>query len=158
MTSGAEPDRDAMIRVLLADDDPLFLESIRVLIDRQPELQVIGEAADGLQAIELAEELHPDAAVVDLHMPQLDGVTAVARLRADHPNICLIALTGDSSQSLHEAVREAGADAVLLKGELIEGLVGRLAGLRRSQTASGQNIPPPGTVPVWSDTASRRKR
>jgi DNA-binding NarL/FixJ family response regulator len=157
MTSPVES-REGQIRVLLADDDPLFLNSIRVLIDRQPELQVVGEAADGLQAVELAEELHPDAAVVDLHMPQLDGVTAVARLRADHPNICLIALTGDNSESLHEAVREAGADAVLLKGELIEGLVERLAGLRRSQTASGQSIPPPGTVPVWSDTASRRKR
>jgi DNA-binding NarL/FixJ family response regulator len=121
------------IRVLLADDDPHFLESIRVLIDRQPELQVVGAAPDGLQALELADELKPDAAVVDLHMPQLDGVRVVARVRADHPNICLIALTGDSSDGLHQAGREAGADAVLLKGELIEGLVERLAALRRRE-------------------------
>jgi DNA-binding NarL/FixJ family response regulator len=129
MNSNAGPAPNGVIRVLLADDDARFLESIRVLIDGQPELHVVGEALDGLQAIELADELQPDAAVLDLHMPQLDGVTAVARLRQDHPNLCLIALTGDSSEPLHQAAREAGADAVLLKGELIEGLFERLAAL-----------------------------
>jgi DNA-binding NarL/FixJ family response regulator len=132
MIANGGPAPDGGIRVLLADDDPRFLESVRVLIDRQPELQVIGQAPDGLGAIELADQLHPDAAVLDLHMPQLDGVTAVARLRRDHPSLCLIALTGDPSESLHAAAREAGADAVLLKGELVEGLVERLAALRPS--------------------------
>ncbi len=69
--------------------------------------------------------------MLDLHMPQLDGVAAVARLRQDHPQLCLIALTGDPSEPLHAAAREAGADAVLLKGELVERLVERLAALRR---------------------------
>jgi len=119
-----------VIRVLLADDDPNFLDSIRVLIERQPELQVVGQAPDGLRAIELADELDPDAAVVDLHMPLLDGVSAVSRLRNDHPQLCLIALTGDPSEPLHEAVREAGADAVILKGDLIDGLVERLAAVQ----------------------------
>lgn len=129
--AGTADTPEGVIRVLLADDDARFLGSIRVLIDRQPELQVVGEALDGLEAIELADELRPDAAVVDLHMPQLDGVTAVARLRQDHPHLCLIALTGDDSEQLHAAAREAGADAVLLKGELIGGLVERLAALRQ---------------------------
>ena len=53
-------------------------------------------------------------------MPLVDGVTAVARLRMDHPNICLIAVTGDPDRQLHEAVTEAGADAVLEKGELVD--------------------------------------
>ena len=77
-----------------------------------------GTAQDGLAAIELAEALDPDAVVIDLHMPLLDGVTAVARLRRDHPNLCLIALTGDEAQRIHDAVREAGADAVLAQGGL----------------------------------------
>jgi CheY-like chemotaxis protein len=63
-------------------------------------------------------------------MPLLDGVTAVARLRKDHPSLCLIAVTGDPDRQLHEAVAEAGADAVLQKGELVDTLVERLAAVR----------------------------
>jgi DNA-binding NarL/FixJ family response regulator len=118
------------IRVLLADDDRKFLESLRELIDRQPELGVVGLAENGLEAIEQADELEPDAVVIDLHMPLVDGVTAVARLRHDHPSLCVIALTGDEAPKLHEAVKEAGADGVLLKSELVEGLVERLSGAR----------------------------
>jgi DNA-binding NarL/FixJ family response regulator len=118
------------IRVLIADDDSAFLESLQALIDRQPELAVVGRAADGLEAIELAEALSPDAVVLDLHMPMLDGVSAATRLRRDHPNVCLIALTGDKAPALHRAVRDAGADEVLLKSELVDGLVERLSAAR----------------------------
>jgi DNA-binding NarL/FixJ family response regulator len=121
---------ESPIRVLIADDDPAFLHSLQELIDRQPELMVIGAAADGLEAIELVEQLDPDAVVLDLHMPRLDGVTATARLRRDHPSLCLIALTGDEAPALHDAVREAGADDVLLKSELVEGLLERLTRAR----------------------------
>ena len=118
------------IRVLIADDDRAFLSSLHMLIDRQPELAVVGTALDGLEAIELADDLDPDAVVIDLHMPLLDGVTAAARLRRDHQSLCLIALTGDDAPALHRAVREAGADEVLLKSELVEGLIERLAAAR----------------------------
>ncbi len=63
-------------------------------------------------------------------MPLLDGVTAVARLRKDHPALCLIALTGDPAPELHQAVSDAGADAVLLKADLVDTLVERLAAVR----------------------------
>ena len=127
-----EPDQGgaAPVRVLLADDDRDFLASLRPLIEHLPELTVVGEAENGLDAIELADELNPDAVVIDLHMPLVDGVTAVARLRKDHPNICLIALTGDPTGELHEAVAEAGADAVLQKADLVDTLVDRLAAVR----------------------------
>ena len=124
--SSGEPN----IRVLIADDDAGFRHSLQELIDRQPELSVIGAAENGLEAIELADRLDPDAVVLDLHMPLLDGVTATARLRRDHPNVCLIALTGDEEAALHRAVRDAGADEVLLKNELLEGLLDRLATVR----------------------------
>ena len=126
------PPEDSRIRVLIADDDPAFLRSLEVLIDRQPELSVVGVAADGLEAIELVERLDPDAVVLDLHMPLLDGVSATAHLRRDQPSLCLIALTGDPAPELHRAVREAGADEVLLKSELVEGLVDRLTAARAS--------------------------
>jgi|SRR5690348_9400437 len=120
----------SQLRVLLADDDADYLESLRPLIEHQPELTVVGAAENGLHAIELADELHPDAVVIDLHMPLLDGVTAVARLRKDHPSLCVIALTGDPDTELHAAVREAGADAVLQKGELVDTLVERLSAVK----------------------------
>ena len=122
----------ATVRVLLADDDQGFLDSLSLLIDGQPNLTVAGTARDGLAAIELAESLDPDAVVIDLHMPLLDGVSAVARLRRDHPSLCLIALTGDETQRIHDAVREAGADAVLVKEDFLGTLMDRLRAVRTS--------------------------
>ncbi|HET7567341.1 MAG TPA: response regulator transcription factor [Gaiellaceae bacterium] len=128
----ASPDDSpsAPVRVLIADDERSFREALRPLIEHQPELTVVAEAENGLHAIELVDELEPDAVVIDLHMPLVDGVTAVARMRKDHPNLCLIALTGDGTTELHEAVTEAGADAVLLKGDLVETLFERLAAVK----------------------------
>ena len=130
-----QPDRSIAVpvRVLLVDDDADFLDSLCPLIEHQPTLTVAGTAGNGLDAIELADELDPDAVVIDLHMPVVDGVTAVARLRKDHPSLCLIALTGDPAPKLHEAVSEAGADAVLMKGDLVDSLVQRLHAVRAAQ-------------------------
>ncbi|MFL5953026.1 MAG: response regulator transcription factor [Gaiellaceae bacterium] len=126
---------DGPITVLLADDDELFLESLRALIDRQPELAVVAAAHNGVEALELADELEPDAVVVDLHMPLLDGISTVSRLRRDHPSVCLIVLTGDSDSNLHRAAIDAGGDAVLEKHEIARALVDRLADVRRPRTA-----------------------
>ena len=120
----------AIVRVLLADDDEGFLDSLRTVVDDHPQLSVAGTAENGLAAIELADALEPDAVVIDLHMPLLDGVTAIARLRRDHPHLCLIALTGDETPKIHAAVREAGADAVLLKADFVETLMARLRAVR----------------------------
>ncbi len=122
--------------MVLADDDLAYLESLRVLVEQQPGLSVIGVANDGIQAIECVDELSPDAVVIDLHMPRLDGVSAVARLRRDHASLCLIALTGDAEPTLHQAVVEAGADAVLLKGQLLDGLADRISAVRRERGAT----------------------
>ena len=114
------------VRVLLADDDEDFLVSLRELIEAQRELSVVAVATNGLSAIELVDEVAPDAVVLDLHMPLLDGVTTMARLRRDHPHLCLIALTGDDAPALHAAAKESGADDVLPKSEFVDGLLGRL--------------------------------
>ena len=126
-----EPRGAAAIRVLVADDDAAFVDALRELIDTQQELAVVGAARDGVEVLELADDLRPDAVVVDLHMPLLDGVSAVARLRRDYPSLCLIALTGDATQALHTAAVEAGADAVLMKDEMLDALFERLATARR---------------------------
>jgi CheY-like chemotaxis protein len=121
------------IRVVLADDDATFVEALTMLVEGQGGLKVVGRAGNGLEALELVEELGPDAVVIDLHMPLLDGVTTIARLRHDQPSLCLIALTGDTDPELHEAVREAGADAVLLKTTFLQSLLDRLAEVRLAQ-------------------------
>jgi DNA-binding NarL/FixJ family response regulator len=123
----------ANVRVLLADDDSAFVESLRALIDGQPHLTVAGTAANGLAAIELVDQLEPDAVVIDLHMPLLDGVSAVARLRRDHPSLCLIALTGDGTTKLHDAVKDAGADEVIVKQDFVDTLMAQLGAVRSTQ-------------------------
>ena len=121
---------EGAIRVVLADDDEGFLEHLQGLIESQRELSVVGTAMNGLAAIELVDDLAPDAAVLDLHMPLLDGVSACARLRHDHPSLCLIALTGDDAPALHRAARDSGADDVLLKSQLVNRLLDRLTAAR----------------------------
>jgi two-component system, NarL family, response regulator DesR len=117
---------NAAIRVLLADDDEDYAASLGRLIDEQPELTVVGVAHDGLETVRLADELDPDAVVVDLHMPRLNGVSAVEQIRRTHPHVCLIAVTGDPDERLHRAATDAGADGVLVKGEIIAALVDRI--------------------------------
>jgi DNA-binding NarL/FixJ family response regulator len=118
------------IKVVLADDDGGFVDSLRTMVDKQPQLDVVGVAGDGLEALELVEELEPEAVVIDLHMPRLDGVSTVARMRQDHPGLYLIAITGDRAPALHRAVEEAGADAVLIKDEIPDDLPERIVAVR----------------------------
>jgi DNA-binding NarL/FixJ family response regulator len=122
----AESHEGQKIRVLLVDDDEGFLRALAELVGRQPELSVAGAVADGLAALELVDAEAPDAVVIDLHMPLLDGVSTVARLRHDRPHLCLIAITGDDAPGLRRAVIDAGADDVLLKEELVAALASRL--------------------------------
>jgi two-component system, NarL family, response regulator LiaR len=114
------------ISVVLADDDAAFLSSLRALIDEEDGLSVAATATDGVETIELVRELQPDALVIDLHMPRLDGVSAIAQLREELPRLCVIALTGDESREIHNAVAEAGGNAVLLKSEVVDGLAANL--------------------------------
>ena len=106
--AGAAQAKQDVIRIVLADDDEGFLESLRALVEEHPSLSVEATATDGVRATELVQELDPDALVIDLHMPRLDGVAAIAQLRAEYPTLCVIALTGDESREIHQAVAEAG--------------------------------------------------
>lgn len=124
------------ITVVLADDDVGYLDSLRLLVEAQPRLYIVAMALDGLEAIECVNEIDPDAVVIDMHMPRLDGVSAIGQLRRDHPSLCLIALTGDADPELHRAAEAAGADAVMLKGQMLDGLADRIAAVRREREAA----------------------
>jgi DNA-binding NarL/FixJ family response regulator len=103
------------IRILLADDQSLFREGLHILLSVQTEFDVVGEAADGEEALRLAATLHPDVVLMDVRMPILDGVAATRKLRSILPACRVIVLTTfDDDEYVFEALR-AGAIGYLLK-------------------------------------------
>jgi DNA-binding NarL/FixJ family response regulator len=103
------------LRVLLADDQALVRSGFRLIIETREDLEVVGEAADGLEAIELARHSRPDVILMDVRMPNLDGVEATRRLAASgSPARVLILTTFDLDEYVYEAIR-AGASGFLLK-------------------------------------------
>ncbi len=104
-----------MIRVLLADDHSVVREGLRMFVGRDPELTVVGEAADGAEAVLLAGQLHPDVVVMDLLMPVMDGIAATAAIRREQPETEVIALTSALESKLVVGALKAGAIGYLLK-------------------------------------------
>ncbi|KZB86074.1 response regulator [Amycolatopsis regifaucium] len=122
------------VRVLIVDDQALFREALATLLEVQPEIEVVGEAADGEQAIRLCAELRPDVALMDLRMPVLDGIAATTRLRAEHPDVQVLALTTfDDDEDVFAALR-AGAVGYLLKDVSSTRLVEALVAARRGES------------------------
>jgi DNA-binding NarL/FixJ family response regulator len=104
-----------VIRVLLVDDQSLFREGLRTLLSAHSDLVVVGEAANGEEAVRQVAALKPSVALMDLRMPVLDGVGATRRIRAEHPGCRVVVLTTfDDDASVFEALR-AGASGYLLK-------------------------------------------
>lgn len=122
------------IRVLLVDDQPLFRRAIATLIEEQPEFTVVGEAADGLEAIEKAQALNPDLIVMDIEMPVMNGIEAVRILRDRLPSIKIVVLTvSESEDYLFEAIR-FGAHGYLLKDLRPDQLYELLRAVMRNET------------------------
>ncbi|OWV04881.1 DNA-binding response regulator [Micromonospora wenchangensis] len=121
-----------MIRVLLVDDQHLIRAGLRMLCDAQPDIEVVGEADNGRDAVTLAAQLVPDVVVMDLRMPGVDGITATGRILADRPATRVLVLTtfGDDDH-LYPALT-AGACGFLLKdappGDLVDGVRRAAAG------------------------------
>ena len=104
-----------MIRVIIADDQPLVRSGFRMVIEERPDLELVGEASDGAQAIELTRELDPDVVLMDVRMPNLDGVEATRRLVESGTQARVLVLTTfDLDEYVYAAIR-AGASGFLLK-------------------------------------------
>jgi two-component system nitrate/nitrite response regulator NarL len=117
------------IRVLLVDDHLLFRKGLARLLDAQLDFEVVGEAADGLEAIEQTRLLRPDLVLMDIRMPNCDGLEATRQIKAHMPDVRVVMLTvSDDEQDLATAVRH-GADGYLLKDLLPETLFQQLRGL-----------------------------
>ena len=108
------------IRVLIADDHPIVRRGLSVTLDQAPDVTVVAEAVDGLEAANLFAEYQPDLALIDLYMPRADGVAAMEAIRAATPAARLIILsTYDGEEDIHRSLR-AGAKGYLLKDDPIE--------------------------------------
>ncbi|MFZ5918759.1 MAG: response regulator [Chloroflexota bacterium] len=115
-----------MIRVLIADDHTVLRHGLRLILSEADDLNIVGEAADGEQAVALALALDPDVVLMDVNMPGVDGIEASRRIRAARPGIHILMLTvSDRDRDLVEAMR-AGARGYLLKkaesGEVLEAI------------------------------------
>ncbi|UNB54286.1 response regulator transcription factor [Mycolicibacterium sp. YH-1] len=104
-----------MTTVLLVDDHPVVREGLRGMIDAEPDLSVVGEAGSGTEAVSMAQSLCPDVILMDLRMPDVDGVTATERILATSPGIRIVVVTTYESDSDILRAVEAGAAGYLLK-------------------------------------------
>ena len=140
--AGLDEDRPsgdpAAIRVLIADDHPIVREGLAALINRQPGMIVVAQAADGREAVNLFGRLAPDVAVLDLRMPALNGIEAIAAIRAADPQARLVILTSFASdEDIYQALR-AGARGYFLKESPGEELIECLRAVHEGRTC----IPP----------------
>ena len=111
-----------MIRVLIADDQQMVRQGFTVLLNTQPDIEVVGQAVNGFEAVEKVDELPPDVVLMDIRMPELDGIEATARVTAAHPEVKVLVLTTfDLDEYVYEALR-AGASGFLLKDASAEQL------------------------------------
>jgi DNA-binding NarL/FixJ family response regulator len=110
------------LRILLADDHEMFRDGIRPLINREEGMEVVGEAEDGLETVRLAKELKPDIIIMDISMPQLNGVEATWKIREVNPEIKVIILSMHSDRQFVIESLKAGAKAYLLKDSPFEEL------------------------------------
>lgn len=111
------------IKVLIADDNAAVRQGLRAFLDLREEVEVVGEAANGLEAVEQTSRLRPDVVLMDLVMPQLDGIEAAGRIQALRPSTQVIVLTSFSEEEKVSSASKAGAFSFLLKGVSPDDLV-----------------------------------
>src|SRR6187399_2631436 len=140
---------DAPIRVLLVDDHAMVRRGMRDFLSLHEDIEVVGEAADGAAGVEQAKALRPDIVVMDLMMPNLDGIEATGRIKAVLPDVEVIALTSFIEESRVVAAIEAGASGFLLKDAEAD----ELAAAIRSAAAGEVHLDP-----VVAGIVARRMR
>jgi DNA-binding NarL/FixJ family response regulator len=106
------------IRVLVADDEHLFVEMVEAMLSADPRIEVVAHAYDGREAVERALALDPDVTLMDIAMPHVDGLQAIAEIRARDPDACILVLTGANNPADIDQARKSGAAAFLTKDRI----------------------------------------
>jgi len=104
-----------MIRVLIADDHLIIRQGLRLILETEEDFELVAEATDGAEALNLCKNLNPDVVLMDLRMPNMDGLTAIERLRAEQPGVAVVILTTFNEDELMFRGLQAGARGYLLK-------------------------------------------
>ncbi len=112
----------SLIRVLLVDDHPLMRKGIRSVLESYETITIVGEASNGLEAVNLANLLRPSVIIMDVNMPQMDGVQATRLIKQSHPRTTIIGLSVNEAGSVQQALLQAGASAYLNKDNVGEDL------------------------------------
>jgi len=161
MTARPGPEAPASLRIVVADDQASVREGLVVLLDLLPDIEVVGSAANGEQALAAVAREHPDAILLDLHMPVLDGIETTRRLTEQHPDVAVVVLTTFADDSSILSALQAGARSYLTKdadrGEIAQALRSAAAGLAvldpavqatlLAAAASGSGKAPPRNLP-----------
>ena len=129
-----------MIRVLVADDHPIVRSGIVALLATAPDIEVVGEAADGREAVDLALTLEPDLVLMDLRMPRLDGDQATALILSARPSVRVVVLTTYESDASILTAIEAGASGYLLKAAPQEEILAGIRSVARGEVALAPSI------------------
>jgi DNA-binding NarL/FixJ family response regulator len=128
------------IRILLADDHHMIRQGLRVLLEREPDFSVVGEATDGHEALALTDKLNPNIVVMDVCMPTLNGVDATRKIHADHPNIRVVVLSAYSERNRVAEALFAGACGYLLKSSAFEELITAVRTVISGKTYLGSGV------------------
>jgi len=123
------------IRVILAEDHAVVRQGTKQLLDRYPDIEVIGEAGDGEEAVTLVKELRPDVAVMDVRMPRMTGIEATVKVKEECPEVAVLALTAHDDDEYVFALLESGANGYLLKTAEAEELVKAIRAVHAGQPA-----------------------
>jgi two-component system, NarL family, response regulator len=121
------------IRVVSADDHPLIREGLAALVAGYPDITIVGEASDGIEAVQQFENLRPDVLLMDLQMPKMSGLEAIAAIRARHPSARIIVLTTYDTEHLASKALLSGAQAYLLKSSVRRELIDTIRAVYRGQ-------------------------
>ncbi|WP_158941574.1 response regulator transcription factor [Granulicella sp. S190] len=122
------------IRILIVDDHHVVRQGLVALLNIMPGIEVVGEASDGLQAVELYRNLRPDVTLMDLQLPNLGGVDSILKIRTDDPSARFIVLTTfDGDEDIFRSL-QAGAKAYLLKGMTVEELISTIQAVHSGKT------------------------
>jgi DNA-binding NarL/FixJ family response regulator len=110
------------MKILIADDHGIVRQGLASLIEKQPDMEVVGEATDGQKALELVKELAPDVVIMDISMPNLNGIEATRLIRRDHPETRVVAFSMHTEKHIVGEILKAGASAYVLKSYLFDEL------------------------------------